>query len=327
MSQNHSESRLGRALRQGRRQARVTQAGLAERAECSVRSVWQAEHGLGHTAVFLRLLDKLGLAIAGRALPPGPHLGGQLQALRRRLGVSARAAAATAGLSPNTVAAIEGNRHGHLAAIERLAEALGARLTLVRQGEARGFFAAVAVSSACQTWETPPDLLARLYEVLGTDFDLDPCSPGRLRSRVRAPRHFTVDDNGLAQDWTGRVFMNPPYGRGIRAWTAKARREVEAGRAEFVIGLVPARTDTRWWHADIARKADTWLFQGRLRFGDGTAPAPFPSALVLWGGPPWLRASLSQAFPDDQHVQAAAAPGGRPEPLPPAGGDAPQPAA
>ncbi|WP_431271754.1 DNA N-6-adenine-methyltransferase [Dankookia sp. P2] len=305
MTQERSDSPLGRALRKARREAGLTQGALAVTSGCSPRSVWQAERGQGHVEVFLRLASVLGQQVTGRSLPPGQHLGDRLAALRQRFGASVREVAARAGVSPNTVAAIERGELGHVAAIERVAGALGAGLTLAPAGQAPAFFAAAALSSAYEAWATPPDLLDRLYDALGGPFDLDPCSPGPLRSRVRAAWHFTEADDGLVHPWQGQVFMNPPYGRGIGAWTAKARQEAEAGRAEFVIGLVPARTDTRWWHADVAGHSQVWLLRGRLAFGDGAAPAPFPSALVLWSGAPAVSEVMSKAFPDAQHVPSA----------------------
>jgi hypothetical protein len=86
-----------------------------------------------------------------------------------------------------------------------------------------------------------------LYSVFGT-FDLDPCSPtsdGRT-TFVKAKAYFTETDDGLSLSWFGRVFMNPPYGRSIHHWTAKA--EVEQGNAEVVVGSLPARLDTRYAH-------------------------------------------------------------------------------
>ena len=303
MLQKHSDSRLGRDLRQARREAHLTQGALAAASGCSARSIWQSERGQGHFAVFQRLLDTLGLEVAGRSLPPGNHLGHRFNSLRVRLGASVREIAAKAGLSPHTVAAVECGDLGHLAAVERIAEVLGAGLTLTRVGHSQSFYAGAALSSAHSAWATPPDLLERLYEALGSEFDLDPCSPGALQSRVQATRHLVEADNGLAHAWRGRVFMNPPYGRGlISAWTAKARLETETKRADLVIGLVPARTDTRWWHADVVGNAAVWLLRGRLSFGDGTNPAPFPSALALWGGSPAIEAALTGAFPDAQHI-------------------------
>ncbi|EFH09615.1 DNA N-6-adenine-methyltransferase [Pseudoroseomonas cervicalis] len=304
MTQKRSDfSRLGPVLRQARREARLTQAALAALAGCSARSLWQAERGQGHIDTFLRLVAALGLETTGRSLPPSDHLGSRLRALRLRLGASLREVAANAGVSPNTLAAIEGGSPGHLAAVERVADALGAGLALGRSGTTPSFLNTAAFSSAYEAWATPPDLLERLYAAVGS-IDLDPCSPGKLRSRVKAPRHFTERDDGLAQEWSGKVYMNPPYGRTIGAWTTKARVEVTAGRAECVVGLVPARTDTRWWHADVAGHAHVWLLKGRLAFGDGSTPAPFPSALLLWGGNAPTIAEMSASFPDAQHIPA-----------------------
>ena len=100
--------------------------------------------------------------------------------------------------------------------------------------------------------------------------------------------------------WTGTVFVNPPYGRELRFWTAKARTEFELGNAKTVIALVPARTDTGWWHNDIAGKASIFFLKGRLSFGDGTQPAPFPSALIVWGlsaeKAPLLKSAIPEAW-------------------------------
>jgi hypothetical protein len=93
------------------------------------------------------------------------------------------------------------------------------------------------------------------------------------------------------------VFLNPPYGREIAQWVAKAREEHEAEHARLIIALVPARTDTQWWHNDVAGAAHVWLLRGRLAFGDGSAPAPFPSAVVAWGATEEQRTSLGLALP------------------------------
>jgi site-specific DNA-methyltransferase (adenine-specific) len=82
------------------------------------------------------------------------------------------------------------------------------------------------------------------------------------------------------------VFVNPPYGRGLAAWVAKARREVDEGRATTVVALLPARPDTAYWHDHVAGKAVIYFLRGRLRFGDGEQSAPFPSAVAVWGASP-----------------------------------------
>ena len=95
----------------------------------------------------------------------------------------------------------------------------------------------------------------------------------------------------------GVVFVNPPYGRHLPAWIAKARAEVEHGNARVVIALIPARTDTSYWHQHRTQ-ADVYFLKGRLRFGDNSQSAPFPSALAIWGADAATLAKLDAAFPD-----------------------------
>jgi hypothetical protein len=83
--------------------------------------------------------------------------------------------------------------------------------------------------------------------------------------------------------WHGTVFVNPPYGRTLAAWVAKAHEESEGGRARTVVALLPARPDTKYWHEHVAGRAAVYFLRGRLRFGGGEQGAPFPSALAVWG--------------------------------------------
>ena len=91
-------------------------------------------------------------------------------------------------------------------------------------------------------------------------FDLDPCAAtrDRRRARVKARLLLTAEDDGLAVAWRGRVFVNPPYGRALKAWVAKCAGEA-TGSGAVVVALVPARPDTRWWHDHVA---------GKLRFSN-----------------------------------------------------------
>jgi phage N-6-adenine-methyltransferase len=98
---------------------------------------------------------------------------------------------------------------------------------------------------------------------------------------AKCSRYFTIEDDGLAQEWRGRCWMNPPYGREIGAWMAKAWSSAAAGA--LVVCLVPARTDTPWWH-DYAIKGEVEFLRGRLKFGGHKNPAPFPSAVVVFDG-------------------------------------------
>lgn len=134
---------------------------------------------------------------------------------------------------------------------------------------------AVHFSSATDEWPTPDWLFELLDREFG--FTLDPCS---TPANARCARYFTRADNGLAQDWTGQiVFMNPPYGREIRHWMRKAFESAQAGAT--VVCLVPARTDTVWWHTH-AVQGEIRFLRGRLKFGQAKQGAPFPSAIVVF---------------------------------------------
>jgi len=131
-------------------------------------------------------------------------------------------------------------------------------------------------SSRSDDWATPAALFAHLDERFGP-FDLDPCATAES---AKCERYFTRSDDGLAQEWTGRVFMNPPYGPPIGAWVRKAWESAQNG-CEVVVCLVPARTDTRWWH-EWAMRGEIEFLRGRLSFGEGKNSAPFPSAVVTF---------------------------------------------
>lgn len=300
---------LGPALRSVRLSADLTQSEVAEQAGCARTTIISAESGHGSTSAFVQIAATLGHEIGGRSLPPAEAFGKQLAALRTRRGLGRRELAALADVSPTTVAAVEGGDLGHLSAVERIGGALGAGLRLAPQGVHASYWSTAAVSSAHDAWTTPSSLLARLYPLLPAQrFDLDPCSPtaDRRKAPVNAATHYTVADDGLSLPWHGMVYMNPPYGRGIGAWTRKARMEVACGNAESVTGLLPARLDTNWWFSDLVGHADIFMLRGRLKFGAGTAPAPFASALVTWGASNHLRLGLRREFAEAWHVNEPA---------------------
>ena len=132
-------------------------------------------------------------------------------------------------------------------------------------------------SSKTPEWSTPPDLFAELDAEFG--FTLDPCC---TNENATCDYHFTEEDDGLSQSWEGHtVFMNPPYGRAIGNWLRKAYVETHHPHT-CVVCLVPSRTDTAWWH-NFCMKGEIRFIRGRLRFGDSKNPAPFPSAIVIFG--------------------------------------------
>jgi site-specific DNA-methyltransferase (adenine-specific) len=134
------------------------------------------------------------------------------------------------------------------------------------------------LSSSTDEWATPAAIVEDLAARFGA-FTLDPCATPWT---AKALRYFTRDDDGLTQSWAGStVFMNPPYGRVIGRWVAKAHHEARANNAR-VICLIPARTDTRYWHQFVMSSEVVLFACGRIYFGDGHDRAPFPSAAVVF---------------------------------------------
>lgn len=151
-------------------------------------------------------------------------------------------------------------------------------------------------SSEHHSWETPPEVFAPLDSEFR--FTLDVCA---TNGASRCEAWFTPDQDGLAQDWgRERCWLNPPYGRDVGKWIAKASRAAAAGA--LVVALVYARTDTRWWHDYVwdaechAPRAgvEVRFLKGRvwfLRDGRRAAPATAPSVVVIF----WPRGAESIA--------------------------------
>lgn len=130
-------------------------------------------------------------------------------------------------------------------------------------------------SNTCE-WETPQDLFDKLNDTF--HFDLDVCA---TPENAKCERYFTKEDDGLKQEWSGRCWMNPPYGKEIADWMRKAYESINLGGVELVCCLVPARTDTKWFH-DYAMQGEIHFIRGRLKFGNSQNSAPFPSMIVLF---------------------------------------------
>lgn len=141
----------------------------------------------------------------------------------------------------------------------------------------RKFSRSIHASSQKHDWRTPAWLVRLVRDALGGRIDLDPCA-GRLtrigRRNVRAP------SDGIGVPWIGTVYVNPPYGRAIRAWVRKA---CDSDAQARIVVLIPARTDTRAFHEAAAAASSTCLLRGRLQFIGATASAPFPSVLFHFG--------------------------------------------
>lgn len=139
----------------------------------------------------------------------------------------------------------------------------------------------VLFSSATDQWTTPQDFFDRLNDEF--HFTLDPCAD---EINHKCERFFTKEQDGLMQDWSNEiVFCNPPYGRETQHWVEKCFKEVNEGSCTLAVMLIPARTDTRWFHKYIYKQAEIRFVKGRLKFGDSVNAAPFPSMVVIFRKP------------------------------------------
>jgi phage N-6-adenine-methyltransferase len=136
--------------------------------------------------------------------------------------------------------------------------------------------ASVHYSSATDDWGTPREFFDGLHHEF--QFTLDVCAS---IDTAKVPRFYSVAEDGLVQPWAPETcWMNPPYGRAIAVWCAKAVQEAAIGAT--VVGLLPARTDTDWWHRYVIPASEIRFIRGRLRFYGMGKDAPFPSAVVVW---------------------------------------------
>ena len=135
----------------------------------------------------------------------------------------------------------------------------------------------IMFSSKSNEWETPMGFYQKLNKQF--KFTLDPCCTPET---AKCENYYTMEDDGLSKSWKDQVvFVNPPYGN-IKEWVKKAHDE-SINNGAVVVMLIPARTDTRYWHDYIMEEADSIYFvKGRLKFGQSQNAAPFPSAVVVF---------------------------------------------
>lgn len=127
-------------------------------------------------------------------------------------------------------------------------------------------------------WATPQKIFDELDAEF--NFNLDPCASVENH---KCDLFYTEADDGLSKNWGGyRVFCNPPYSQ-ISKWVEKAFRETRNDNT-IVVMLIPSRTDTRYFHDYIYQRTEIRFVKGRLKFGEATQSAPFPSMIVIFRG-------------------------------------------
>lgn len=136
----------------------------------------------------------------------------------------------------------------------------------------------VMFSSATDEWATPQNLFDELDKEFR--FELDVCAN---ESNHKCDKYYTKEQDGLLMSWIadGAIWCNPPYGREIGNWVNRAWH---ASADATVVMLLPARTDTKWFHDYIYKKPNVEIrfIKGRLKFGDSKNSAPFPSMIVVF---------------------------------------------
>ena len=136
----------------------------------------------------------------------------------------------------------------------------------------------VMFSSVTDNWSTPQDFFDKLNDEF--HFTLDVCAD---ENNHKCEHYYTKEIDGLSRPWIGTIWCNPPYGRKISEWVRRAYISAQIGSATVVM-LLPARTDTRWFHDYIYNKPNTEIrfIKGRLKFGGCKNSAPFPSMVVIF---------------------------------------------
>ena len=136
----------------------------------------------------------------------------------------------------------------------------------------------VMFSSATDNWSTPQDFFDNLNDEF--HFTLDVCAD---ETNHKCEHYYSKEIDGLSRPWIGTIWCNPPYGRKIGEWVRRAYISSQIGSATVVM-LLPARTDTRWFHDYIYNKSNTEIrfIKGRLKFGGCKNSAPFPSMIVIF---------------------------------------------
>jgi len=135
-------------------------------------------------------------------------------------------------------------------------------------------------SSKSDEWATPQWIFDLLNEI--QEFTLDPAA---TKENHKCPHYFTQEEDGLTKDWGGHhVFINPPYSRGnLKRWIQKAYEEGLKPNTSVVM-LIPARTDTKYFHDYVLKAKEVCFVKGRITFVGAEHGAPFPSMMVVFDG-------------------------------------------
>lgn len=272
-------------LIEARRSSGRSQRALGEEIGTDAQTIKRLERGIGSMETLAKATDALDFRLTG--IGPGASLGDQLRRRRLKRSLSLERVSMRTGLSINTIRSLENDR-GSVASLLRLLAFLapGAK----RRARERTYWGQGDKVDRDSRF-TPSDFLEPINEVFGS-IDLDPCA--HRASPVVARRRILLEEggDGLVDDWSGRfAFVNPPFSEQLR-WLRRAHDQWKRRHVEMVACLVPAKTDSAWFHSVLAADADLYFLQGRVRFlnlAGESQPTPFSLMLATLGTNPEQR--------------------------------------
>jgi len=255
------------------------QKTLADRIDVSEQTIYRLERGIGSVATLEAAMAALEFRLTG--IGPGRTLAEQLRTKRLKRGISLDTLASRTKLARKTISNLE-RGGGSVASLMRLLNVLAPNAK--RRAPERAYWGQGDKDDRDSRF-TPPEFMQNIYSAFG-EIDLDPCAH-RL-SPVVAERRILIDEggDGLVDEWSGRLaFVNPPFSAQLK-WLQRAHQQWRAGNVQMVVCLVPARTDSTWFHETLTADADIYLLQGRVRFLNrkgNSQPTPFSLMLVALG--------------------------------------------
>jgi len=266
-------------LRAARQEKGWLQRTLAERSGVSSQAIFRLERGIGSASTLEGAMRALDFRLTG--IGPGKSLAEQLRTRRLKQSMAIEALARRTGLSPTTIRSVELGG-GSVASILKILSALAPKAK--RRAPERAYWGQGDKDDRDSRF-TPPDFMESIYSSFGK-IDLDPCA--HPSSPVIASKEYILanGDDGLRDVWFGEfVYVNPAFSDQLN-WLRRAHEQWRLGNVATIACLVPARTDSAWFHETLRANADIYFLQGRLRFLDlrGSAQAtPFSLMVVIFG--------------------------------------------